>query len=559
MWFYNKIGVGFLLLAWCLLSAPFAGAHVGSPGVVYQDQAGPYRVLVSINPPDVIPGTAQVSVFVEGGGITKVTARPIFYNSGDEGAPAADEMKPAADAPGRYEGMVWLMSNGSSSVQVVVEGSAGRGEALVPVMAVATAQREMPAQLSWILGGLAVFLFLLMVTILGASVSDGTLKPGLPLTAARKRKRLATMGLSVVVLGCLLFVGRNWWNGWAEDYRKYMYRPMQAAARVETAEGREVLTLRVDTTGWGASHTRISYLVPDHGKLMHLFLVREPGLDAFAHLHPNRLDSLTFQAALPPLPPGRYKVYGDIVHRSGYAETITGTAEIPAQASIRQVSNVPTAGDAEDTYVVTDPLDRAGFLPADTNAVLCGKPGVKAKLQDGSAIIWEHQANTAFTTGRVYPLRFMVTAPDGKPARLDPYLGMAGHAVVTKDDGSVFIHLHPVGTYSMAARQSLEKRVSETSQSVAYPDPGQFIDSVNQVVARLDALPSAEREGVLMAGMGHVAAGNGTDATPSMAGMDHGSEVSFPYTFPQPGNYRIWVQVKRDGRILTGAFDAVVK
>jgi hypothetical protein len=84
MRFYNKnkMVAGFLLLAWCLLAVPFAGAHVGSPGVVYQDQAGPYRVLVSINPPDVIPGTAQVSVFAEGKGITRVTARPIFFRLG---------------------------------------------------------------------------------------------------------------------------------------------------------------------------------------------------------------------------------------------------------------------------------------------------------------------------------------------------------------------------------------------------------------------------------------------------------------------------------------------
>ena len=38
----------------------------------------------------------------------------------------------------------------------------------------------------------------------------------------------------------------------------------------------------------------------------------------------------------------------------------------------------------------------------------------------------------------------------------------------------------------------------------------------------------------------------------------HGGEVNFPYAFPKAGNYRIWLQIKRNGKILTGVFDANV-
>lgn len=542
-----------LLFFWFVVSAFPVFAHVGSSGVVLQGQAGAYRLLVDIQPPDVIPGTARVTVYIENGDASQVSARPIYFRSGDEGAPDYDALEPVAGQLGQFQGIVWLMENGSSSVQIKIEGAQGEGEMVVPLVAMSTAERDMPAGLGWTLTALGLLLLILLVTVIGASVSDGMLRAGQVLSPQQKRKRWLNMGIAFAACTLILYGGSSWWDSWAQGYRQYLYRPLKAEGSVVRQDGQRLFELKIDTTDTQSKRgtSYLSYLVPDHGKMMHLFLVRTPSLDAFAHLHPERTDSTTFQAYLPKLPAGRYLVYGDIFSYSGFTETLTDTIDIPELVEGQAIKRT----DPEDTYVVTDPLNQPKNIPLDANVVVCGKPGTRTALLDGSYVVWEGEANQVFAAGKPYQLKFEVFAPDGTAARLQPYLGMAGHAAVVRSDGSVYVHLHPLGTVAMASELSLKNRIADTARVFKRAASDVFRDSIDRHVAALKKMPDIERENFLMKEMGMEIAGDST----SHEGMNHGSGISFPYAFPRAGQYRIFLQIKRNGQVLTGIFDARVE
>lgn len=473
-------------------------AHVGSPNVFYEGNAGPYPVRVVVRPPGVIPGLAEISVRIPSGDVRRVTVQPVRWDLGTKGAPRADEALPVAGEPRLWSAALWFMDFGSYSVHVAVEGAAGTGTVIVPVPAVATQTLGMKRGMALGLAGLGLFLFVGALTIVGAAARESVLPPGEVPDAARCRTSWIARAIAVPVLALALLGGSRWWDAEDRAYANNLYEEPETEASVAAMDGERVLTLAITDTTWRYA----TPLMPDHGKLMHMFLVREPGMDAFAHVHPVRADSTRFQLTLPAeLPAGTYRVYADVVHESGFPRTFVEKVAVPAAAQAGAV----VAKDADDSW-------RVGG----------GEAGTAVRLEDGSTMTWERDAQPA--AGRETTLRFRVTDPAGAPAALQPYMGMMSHAAVSRDDGAVFVHLHPAGTVSTTAQQVFAQR------------------------ERGDTTRTADGRLVIRQ------AGHAMHVAGAQPGV-----VSFPYEFPKAGRYRVWVQVKRDGRVLTGAFDADVR
>ena len=540
-----------------LLVSHFSVGHIGSPGVTLEGTAGPYSVTVVVNSPDVIPGTASVDVYLTDPSVSEVQLKPIYWFAGSTGTPKADLAVPVPGESGHYKGEIWLMSPGSASIEVLVVGEKGEGSILLPVMAVSTAQKEMESSLGWTLAGLGIFLVFLMVTIISLSTSDSLVKPGEAATKKTRRKRWVGAAIGLVILVLAVWGGNNWWNSWANSYERYMYKPFTATSWVSNEGEQQVLNFSIDSTRLEQLYlTRsISYLIPDHGKIMHMFLLKMGTLDVFAHLHPLRVDSALFETVIPPLPAGDYYVFTDVTRLSGFSETIADTLSIPEAAEqVASNWNDSLLTDVDDTYYITDPIVKVEDQPLlpGGDIVICGSPGQKTILPDSSYVTLELPEAGEFKSEQLYQLTFAFEDEHGEPSELEPYLGMMGHAVVFKEDGSVYIHLHPVGSYSMASQEVMETRFGGQAGRINWDKLQEeriFRDSIDQVITELNSLPYAERDSLLGVGMDH-----------SVEDPDHPDHavVKFPYAFPEPGQYRIYVQMKRNQKILNGAFDVAV-
>jgi hypothetical protein len=503
------------LLLLCLLTLP-AHAHVGNKDVYETISAGPYKLFVTIRMPNVIPGVATVEVRSTGAPITglRITPLPVTGEAAKH-PPTSDPMKPSADDAAFFTGGVWMMASGSWQVRFDITGAAGERTASVPVPAVAIATLKMQRGLGTVLGILGLFLVLSMGGIVAAAVREARLEPGQPTSDSRRTRSLLAMAGSLAFMALLVYGGAHWWNVEAVSYAEGIYHPLATHA---TLTG-NLLDLQLQPFAVEGRASRSNNdLLPDHGHLMHLYAIRQPEMDAVFHLHPARTDPGSFQLSLPAMPPGRYTLYGDIVHSNGFPETIVTTLDIPA--------DMPASSPGPD-----DAFGHPAPLSADPL-------GTSYKLPDGYTMVWDRPAT--ITADTAYAFRFRLMAPDGSPATdMQPYMGMAGHAAFVKTDGTVFAHTHPEGSAAMASMLLANSSVNDTPDGMMSNPADQAANGpTNSAVAgSMNDMP----------GM-------------SMGATEHISNiVDFPYGFPTPGRYRIFIQMKHGTTIETATFDANVQ
>lgn len=489
---------GALLCVLCLATPFRAAAHVNNPYIVFEGRAGTLPVQVVIRQPEVVPGLANITVRVLQGSPDRVQVRPLHWRTDRSGAPSPDDARPIPGEANSYAGELWLMTRGAHGIEVRVDAPGG-GTVLVPVNSESHARKPMPHWLGWILGGLCAGLALGAVAIAAAAARESTLPPEAAPGPGRGRatRVAATLALGLVLSATVGFGA--WWrrvdefHGRRMLYRQYTHEVVQQTDGLEDRLDLEI----TDARRRDPAHQ----LVEDHGRRVHLFLVGESaagGIPAFAHLHPEESGQGRFTTPLPALPSGSYRVFTELAHAAGFTQTLTNRVTLAARR--------PAVLDRDSAWTPPAP-------PAASDAAPIGD-GLQVQLDTGR-----------LQAGSPVDLTARVRRSDGSPGVLEPYLRMLGHAVLQREDGAVFAHLHPAGSLSMAAARVFAAKLDG--------DAGARASDAN--CGDLEAVSPGEA-----------------------AALGRSGEVRFPCVFPTAGRYFVWIQVRVEGRVRTAPFAVTV-
>ena len=289
----------FLVALSFVVCAP-ANAHVGSADVFFESDAGPYHVFVTVRMPKVIPGLAQVEIRSESNDVREVRLNILRLSGvGYKLQAIPDLAQRSPQDPRFFVGSIWVMETYDLQVRIQIDGARGKAELGVPIPAFAQSTLRMQKSLGALLFGCMIFLAVGIISVVGASVREAQLQPGdAPTVKGLRRARIAMFGASALLL-IVICLGNAWWKVDASNSQAQTWSSNSPNA-LATLQPDGRLLLRVQGQGdlW-TTYIKPEKFIPDHGHLMHLFLIRLPYMDHMYHLHPERIEGGSFLENLP--------------------------------------------------------------------------------------------------------------------------------------------------------------------------------------------------------------------------------------------------------------------
>ncbi|GAA4624386.1 hypothetical protein GCM10023196_024310 [Actinoallomurus vinaceus] len=254
-------------------------------------------------------------------------------------------------------------------------------------------------------------------------------------------------------------------------------------------------------------------VVAHDGALLHLLVIGPSG--QLWHLHPIRTSAGEFEVPLSLPEAGHYALSAEFERRGGGIQQLRSATGIDAVSDSGAAART-TSGDA----------------PTHAGAGSRTVAGVRVRLTASSPVA----GKAAVLTARV-----------GDTATLQPWLGMLGHLIVvgpvspaaavgTATQGAqVWAHSHSMGTVSGGTHDMHGMEGTAGMEGMKGMETGPS---------------SASSSSSDMNSMSGLTSVNG-DSTADETVAAYGPDVSFVYTFPTAGHYRIWIQAERDNTVLT--------
>ncbi|NUP15181.1 MAG: hypothetical protein HOZ81_03570 [Streptomyces sp.] len=292
----------------------------------------------------------------------------------------------------------------------------------------------------------------------------------------------------------------------AQQAADYSRPPATLLLSSSTTRAGETATLTLKLTD-SSTGLPVDDVVVHDGALVHLLVVSPSG--RLYHLHPVMTDYGTFEVRLPLPEAGHYAVSAEFARRGGGVQEVRSATGIDATDSTKASSVGVSTREGTGTRTVD---------------------GISVRMTASSLVA----GKAAVLTARI-----------GNSATLQPWLGMVGHMIVVgplksktaavgkeTQNAEVWAHSHSMGAVSDSSSDDMSGMES--------------MEGMDHSSSSTDSAASSSD----MDSMSGLTSVNG-DSTADETVAAYGPDVSFVYTFPAAGYYRIWIQAERDNAIIT--------